>query len=260
MRDTDAAELEPAPEAVFDSVERVPAYRIAERVIRSKILDGSLSPGMLLPPETALAEQMGVTRPTIREALRSLEGAGLIERGARRRMAVTAPDQSVVSTALHEAIVLHGISYRELWELQLAVEPTAARLAADRVTPELIERLDANLDRTADVLDDAAELAKVDVEFHDLVAQASHNHALLLARAPLGALLLPAYGRVIETIGPGRRLFEAHGKIVDAIRKGDAATAEDWMRKHFMDFRRGCELAELDLDDPVTARDSKSQG
>ena len=63
MRDTDAAELEPAPEAVFDSVERVPAYRIAERVIRSKILDGSLSPGMLLPPETALAEQMGVTRP-----------------------------------------------------------------------------------------------------------------------------------------------------------------------------------------------------
>lgn len=240
-------------EAVFESVERNPAYRITERAIRAKIMDGSLSPGMLLPPETSLAEQMGVTRPTIREALRSLESAGLIERGPRRRMAVTAPAQSVVSNALHEAILLHGISYRELWELQLAVEPTAARLAAERITPELLALLDANLELTADILDDPVELAKADVEFHDLVAQASENHALLLARAPLGALLLPAYGTVIKRIGPGRRLFEAHCKIVEALRAGDAATAEDWMRKHFIDFRRGCELAELNLDDPVTA-------
>lgn len=240
-------------DAVFETLKRLPAYRVAEQTIRRRILDGSLAPGTLLPPEHDLAEQLGVTRPTVREAMRSLESAGLIERGARRRMAVTAPDKSVVTNAMHEAIVLHGISYRELWEVQSAVEPLAARLAASNVTPELIAQLRTNLDNTADCLDDPIALAEADIEFHDLVAQASHNHALLLAREPLGALLFPAYGTVIQRIGPGRRLFEAHSRIFHALEAGDADTAQDWMSKHIVDFKRGCELAGLDLDDAVTS-------
>jgi GntR family transcriptional regulator, transcriptional repressor for pyruvate dehydrogenase complex len=238
-------------DAAFETLERLPAYRIAERTIRRKILDGSLAPGTLLPPEHDLAEQLGVTRPTVREAMRSLESAGLIERGARRRMAVTAPAKNIVINAMHEAIVLHGISYRELWEVQTAVEPLAARLAADNITDDLVERLRSNLDRTADCLEDPIALAAADIEFHDLVAQAAQNHALLLAREPLGALLLPAYGTVIRRIGPGRRLFEAHQRIFQAIEAGDADTAQDWMSKHFVDFKRGCELAGLDFDDAV---------
>ncbi len=168
-------------------------------------------------------------------------------------MAVTAPAKSVVTNAMHEAIVLHGISYRELWEVQTAVEPLAARLAATNITAELLEQLRVNLDTTADCLDDPIALAEADVEFHDLVAQAAGNHALLLAREPLGALLFPAYGTVIRRIGPGRRLFEAHSRIFHALEAGDADTAQDWMTKHFVDFKRGCELAGLDLDDAVTA-------
>jgi len=240
-------------DAVFETVERMPAYRVAEKAIRAKILDGSLAPGTLLPPEYDLADQLGVTRPTVREALRTLESAGLVERGARRRMAVTAPSTSVTTMAMHEAIVLHGISYRELWEVQSAVEPLAAGLASANVTPELLAELRVNLDKTADCLDDPAALAEADVEFHDLVAQAADNHALLLAREPLGALLFPAYGTVIRRIGPGRRLFEAHSRIFQALEKGDAETAQEWMSKHIVDFKRGCELAGLDLDDPVAA-------
>lgn len=238
-------------DAAFETLERLPAYRVAEQTIRRKILDGALAPGTLLPTEHDLAEQLGVTRPTVREAMRSLESAGLIERGARRRMAVTAPGKNIVITAMHEAIVLHGISYRELWEVQTAVEPLAARLAAGNITDELVGQLRSNLDRTADCLDDPVALAAVDIEFHDLVAQAADNHALLLAREPLGALLFPAYGAVIERIGPGRRLFEAHRRIFQAIEAGDAETAQRWMTKHFVDFKRGCELAGLDLDDAV---------
>ncbi|MGA9275950.1 FadR/GntR family transcriptional regulator, partial [Ilumatobacter sp.] len=232
--------------------------RVAEQTIRRRILDGSLAPGTLLPPEHDLAEQLGVTRPTVREAMRSLESAGLIERGPRRRMAVTAPNKSVVTNAMHEAIVLHGISYRELWEVQSAIEPLAARLAATNVTADLLERLRTNLDTTANCLDDPAALAEADVEFHDLVAEASHNHALLLAREPLGALLFPAYGTVIRRIGPGRRLFEAHSRIFRALESGEAETAQEWMSKHIVDFKRGCELAGLDLDDAVTVNHQTS--
>ena len=68
-------------DTVFETLKRPPADRVAEQPIRGKILDGSLAPGTLLPPEHDLAEQLGVTRPTVREAMRSLESAGLIERG-----------------------------------------------------------------------------------------------------------------------------------------------------------------------------------
>ncbi len=253
-------------EPVFEPLERLPAYRVAELTIRRQILDGTLSPGTLLPPEHDLADQLGVTRPTVREALRALESAGLIERSVRRRMAVTAPATIVTTNAMHEAIVLHGISYRELWEVGAALEPVAARLAAAHITDDLLDKLRANLDATADCLDDPAALSVVDIEFHDLVAQAAENHALLLAREPLGALLFAAYATVLNQIGPGstslgpdnkpieahRRLFDAHANILAALEAGDAATAETWMTKHFVDFRRGCELAGLDLDAAVS--------
>ena len=126
------------------------------------------------------------------------------------------------------------------------------RLAAANITPDLLDKLRANLDTTADRLDDPIALAEADVEFHDLIAQAAENHALLLAREPLGALLFPAYGTVIQRIGPGRRLFDAHNRIFQALEAGDAETTQDWMTKHIVDFERGCELAGLNLDDPVT--------
>ncbi len=252
-------------EAVFEPIKRAPAYKVVEQSIRKSVLDGTLSLGSMLPGETELADQLGVTRPTVREAFRSLENSGLIGRGPRRRMVVTAPASHVVSDAMHNSMVLHGVSYRELWEVNIALEPAAADLAArsvanssvanDRADSGLLQAIEANLEWTSRVLADPDELARADIEFHELVAQASGNRALLLAREPLGQLLLPAYRTVIREIGPGRRLFEAHTRIFEAIRGADHETARDWMTKHIVDFRRGCELAGLDLDDPVVADD-----
>lgn len=240
-------------EPVFETIKRAPAYKVVERSIRKSVLDGTLSVGAMLPPETELAEQLGVTRPTVREAFRSLENSGLIGRGPRRRMVVTAPASNVVTDAMHNSMVLHGVSYRELWEVNIALEPAAAGLAAHNADSALLQAIEDNLERTSRVLANPDELAMADIEFHDLVAQASGNHALLLAREPLGQLLFPAYRTVIREIGPGRRLFEAHTRIFEAIRAADSETAQSWMTKHIVDFRRGCELAGLDLNDPVVA-------
>ncbi len=238
--------------SAFETLKRAPAYRVVEEAVRKKILDGDLAPGELLPSEIDLAEQLGVTRPTVREAFRALETTGLVERGARRRMMVTAPSPRVVRDAMHDAIVLHRISYRELWELNMALEPEAAALAASKADDAILEAIEANLGRTADCLPDPGALVEADVEFHDLVARASGNRALLLAREPLGALLFPAYGTVIRKIGPGERLLEAHTNVFEALRSGDVEVARDWMARHIRDFRRGCELAGLDFDEPVS--------
>ena len=238
----------------FEPLKRSPAYRVVEETVRKKILDGDLAPGELLPSEIDLAEQLGVTRPTVREAFRALETTGLVERGPRRRMMVTAPSSRIVSTAMRDAIVLHGISYRELWELNMLLEPEAAALAAANATEGDLSAIAENLKRTAHHLSDPSALVEADMEFHDLVARASGNHALLLAREPLGALLLPAYGTVIRKIGPGERLLEAHTKVFEALRGGNVEVARDWMARHIRDFRRGCELAGLDFDEPVSTQ------
>lgn len=238
-------------QAAIKSIKRAPAYQLAEEALRGMIMKGELKPGELLPVEHDLAEQLGVTRPTIREALRKLESSGLVVRGVRRRLVVSAPSPDIASDAMLQAILLHGISYRELWQMHMALEPMAADLAAQKIDSSLLSEIENNLRMTQDVLGDNEALVAADIEFHDLVAKASGNHALLLARAPIGQFLFPAYGAIVEKLGPGERILEAHTKIFEGLKVGDAATARDWMEKHIRDFRRGCEVAELAIDDPV---------
>lgn len=224
---------------------------MAEEALREKIMDGTLVPGDLLPVEHDLVEQLGVTRPTVREALRKLESSGLVVRGPRRRMMVSAPCPSISSNAMQQAIVLHGISYRELCELNLALEPAAADLAAQKIDPELLEKIADNLKRTEACLDDPEQLVLANIEFHDLIAIAANNHALVLARAPVSDFLLPAYGAFVKKLGLGKKLLAAHTAIYGALKEGDALQARQWMHKHIRDFLRGCEMSGLSLDDPI---------
>lgn len=233
------------------SLKRAPAYQLAEEALRKMIMAGELKPGELLPVEHDLADQLGVTRPTVREALRKLESSGLVVRGARRRMMVSAPSPDIASEAMRQAIVLHGITYREIWQIHKALEPMAASLAAENIDNELLSEIEKNLQHTEDVIKDPEALVEADIDFHDLVARASGNHALLLARAPIGQFLFPAYGAVINKLGPGRRLLDAHTHIFNALKVNDAETASEWMTKHIRDFLRGCEMAGLEIDDPV---------
>tara|TARA_R110002110_G_scaffold70800_1_gene189501 strand:+ start:32103 stop:32879 length:777 start_codon:yes stop_codon:yes gene_type:complete len=233
------------------SVKRAPAYQLAEEELKRMIMEGALVPGQMLPVEHDLAIQLGVTRPTVREALRKLESTGLVVRGPRRRMVVSAPSPDFASDAMLQAIVLHGISYREIWQIHMALEPMAAGLAADKIDTAHLTKIENNLCRTEDVMTDTEALVAADIEFHDLVARASGNHALVLARAPIGEFLFPAYGAVIEKLGPGPRLLDAHTRVFNALAAKDSETAREWMSKHIRDFLRGCELAGLEIDDPV---------
>lgn len=233
------------------SLKRAPAYQLAEEALRKMIMAGDLKPGELLPVEHDLADQLGVTRPTVREALRKLESSGLVVRGIRRRMMVSAPSPDIASDAMRQAIVLHSISYREIWQLHMALEPLAAGLAANKIETSLLAKIEANLRHTEDVLNEPEALVEADITFHDLVAEASGNQALLLARTPIGKFLFPAYGAVIDKLGPGPRLLDAHTHIFNALKLNDAEAAREWMTKHIRDFLRGCEMAGLEIDDPV---------
>ncbi len=240
-------------EAIFAALDRLPAYKAVEQRIRRAVLDGSIAAGAVLPTEGELADQFGVTRSTVREAIRSLENSGLLHRGARRRLQVAAPDSAMLHAAFSQAIMLHGMTFREIWEAHMAIEPMTAELAARHAKAEVMQRLEQNLTATEAALGSPAALVAADIEFHALIAEASTSRALMVAREPLGRFLFPAYSVVVEKIGPGQRLLKAHRQIAAAIRQHDRLTARGWMERHILDFRRGYLLAGGGEDDVLTA-------
>lgn len=203
--------------------------------IEAQILDGQLKAGEVLPTESELSNILGVHRSTVREGIRSLENAGLVQRGAGKRLMVSVPDMSVVGSVVTRALGLKQVSFYELWEMQRLLEPFAARLAAQRITPELKD-----------------ELRRNDTEFHQLIAEAAQNAALSLSAAPIGALLFSATVNLYASVPQTRhRLLESHEAILEAILDEDPDRAEDWMARHIRDFHRGYVIYGVDVHDPI---------
>ena len=245
----------------LEPIRNDPAYRIVSRALEQKILSGDIAIGDTLPSELALAEQLKVNRSTVREAIRLLEQDGLVRRRqGGKKLFVTVPRGEDITKRLQATMILQEVTFRELMETMAAIEPASADAAARRVTPALIEKLAANLEKTRAALDDRRNLTELDIEFHSLVAEASQNRALQLALEPITQLFYPAFYNVFALLNAGKRLLFAHEKIFESIKRQDEREARAWMARHIADFKRGYELLNLDLDgsigrpDPAAAR------
>jgi GntR family transcriptional regulator, transcriptional repressor for pyruvate dehydrogenase complex len=233
------------PSDLFEPLDDPPAYRRIANVIEQRIVERALKAGDPLPSETDLARQFGVNRSTVREAVRELETHGLIGRirGAKR-LRVTLPEPGRVSSGVSRALALHDVTYLELWEAMMAIEPAAAGYAAARRTPmqlQLLVRTGARLHERALGTDGAVAAV---VDFFTAVAAASGNQVLALSQAPLNLLLAPTLTQIIERVPQARaRIRDAQGKITGAVRLKRSEDARTWMEKHIRDFKRGYELA-----------------
>ncbi len=240
---------------MFQRIEPVPAYRTVCDAIEKEIMTGRLGAGDPLPTETELAEQFGLARHTVREGLRILEESGLVGREAGRRLFVKAPHYSDLAPKASRALVMQRVTFEELWEVSMSLEPSAAARAAVHVDDAQIDRLEDNFRRMEDELAAGNSIIALDVEFHTLVAETAGNKALLLAREPISQLFYPALAKLFahplnSETGP-RRLVQAHRHIIDALALRDVGQAELWMRRHMIDFRRGYELCGFDLRDAI---------
>lgn len=236
---------------IFERIETQPAYQLVALGIERRIMEGVYKVGQQLPSELDLAKQLGVNRSTVREAIRVLEQNGLVFRKSARRLVISVPREKDLASRVSQAMILHEITFLELWETMLPLEVRAAELAASRASDEEIGRMEENLRETANCLEHERKLVALDIEFHLLVAKASRNRALLLAREPIGLLFYPAFYQVMSRLNAKDRLLSAHQEVVNGIRNRDPRHAAQWMEKHIKDFRRGYELADLDMNQPV---------
>lgn len=229
---------------LFTPLDDQPAYRQIANVIEKRIVARSLRAGDPLPSEMDLARQFGVNRSTIREAIRELETHGLLGRvRGEKRLRVTHPEPLRVSSGVSRALALHDVTFQELWEAMMAIEPVAAQYAAARRTAAQLQALMRAAERfKREVADTTAAVSAV-VEFFTAVAEASGNQVLALSQAPVNVLLAPALTRMIDRVPQARaRIQEAQDRIADAIKLRRSEQARTWMEKHIRDFKRGHEL------------------
>lgn len=230
-----------------------PGYKRVASAIEAQIVAGRLKAGELLPTEGDLAQQLGVHRSTVREGIRSLENAGLVKRAAGKRLAVSVPETAEICSVVTRALGLMKVSFMELWEMQMELEPFAARLASARIDERLADALRANIEGLRNNIDDDDYVLLSDMEFHRLITEAANNAALSLSAAPIGALMFSATVDLYQTVPQARhRLLAAHEAIANAILNEDAVTAQEWMLRHIQDFRRGYEVAGFDMADAIT--------
>jgi GntR family transcriptional repressor for pyruvate dehydrogenase complex len=235
----------------FEPLRLEPAYRKVAVALLAKITDRTLSAGVRLPAEQELARQFGVNRSTVREAIRELESAGVLRRHrGSKLMMVSRPEPEAVADGVSRALALHDVSIRDVWEGLMVLEPPIAEAAARRRHDTDLALIESTVARGMPLETDAAVRQAAD--FFRQIGEAAHNPVLVLAHEPLLQLLAPSLRKMIDRVAPARgRIATAQRRIAAALRAGEVAAARTWMEKHIRDYRRGFELAGIDLADRV---------
>jgi len=204
--------------------------------IRQAIVTGKLDQGDRLPPERELAEQIGVSRVTVRDALRALEAMGLIEVrvGARGGAFVTVPTGSLVGQTMSDMMMMSAVTPEDIVEARLVVELGTVTLACSRATDDDIAALRQHCERSAAAIEAKTYSRELSWDFHALVADAAHNAAIEgLTHSFRSSLSLHPI-RTREGSRAHALTVEEHARIFQAIERHDGQTARREMATHLL--------------------------
>jgi GntR family transcriptional repressor for pyruvate dehydrogenase complex len=251
---------EPAPRSTIPIVRlHVPkASGVLAEHLRESILSGEFTDGVQLPSERELAEGSGLSRSSVREALRILEAEGLIvtRPGRNGGATVKRPTRESIERSVNLFIRGHRIRFRSLLETREAIEPAVARLAAlNRTEQDLALLRDAQ--KRLESAPDLAAYRLANVDWHLAVTTASHNELLISFMNAISQAIHA--GTTIETLASDEvrvATIRAHERIYVAIRDGDPDAAARRMARHVMAYSEHVKRfgpADLDFDSPAPA-------
>lgn len=220
--------------------QRVKPKKIYEEVaeqIEKMIREKEIKPGDKLASVQTLAEQFGVGRSAVREALSALRAKGLLEMRQGEGTFVRSYDRTVISHAILTAVLMNPKEIRDLLEVRKFLEVGSAGAAAERRSEEDLARMRAALSDMEEHLDDEAVGERADVQFHLAVTKASAN-----------GMLQHLMNTVVETMtanmrdsrrlwlyadsSSAKQLFKEHQAIYEAIRERNREQAEQLMFRH----------------------------
>ncbi|MGA2236875.1 MAG: FadR/GntR family transcriptional regulator [Terriglobales bacterium] len=218
----------------FETIPRSKVYQEVAKQLERHIAE-ELKPGDLLPPERELVRMLGVSRGSVRDAIRSLELMGLLEPRHGIGTVVRSPG-ATPANPLATALLEKRKMVAELLDVRQMLEPPLAGRAAvhasrDEIAEmeEILARQEANVRR--------GELGiEEDSEFHYSIALASDNSAILKVVDVLMDLLRGTRERSLQVEGRQQKSLAGHRRILAALKRGDAAAAEAAMRRHLQEM------------------------
>jgi GntR family transcriptional regulator, transcriptional repressor for pyruvate dehydrogenase complex len=218
----------------FATVRRNKVYEDVARQIERLILK-KLRPGDKLPSERELAELLSVSRSSIRDAIRSLELAGMVEPRQGAGTIVREISTNSLANPLANALKRKEELMGELLDFRRILEPPLAARAATHASPEEISEMESILERQEQKLRKGESTIAEDSEFHYSVAMASGNSVVLKVLDILMDLLRDTRERSLQVEGRPQKSLAGHRKILSAIKRHDAEAAKVAMRRHIED-------------------------
>jgi GntR family transcriptional regulator, transcriptional repressor for pyruvate dehydrogenase complex len=260
----------PPKTVTFEPLHQTRTFEEVCAKIREQLESGRLQPGDKLPPERELSEQLGVSRTALREALRSLEIAGIVKlrKGPKGGAFIQPGDLRSMNRVMQDLMRLGAISLDDLTEARLLIQTAIVRLACTRATDEEIAAVGANIESTAEAtrLGHHDERLRHVNEFYRLLALSTRNEILTMFVDAISEILMRFLraipeGRPMSSLIEARRRFYVHFKA----RNADLAARE--LEKHLTDVhsiltraygpampRRMAPRSDESLQRPVTRR------
>jgi GntR family transcriptional regulator, transcriptional repressor for pyruvate dehydrogenase complex len=211
--------------------------RVFEQIcdaIRLRMAAGELRPGDKLPPERELSATFGVSRSAVREALRSLEIAGVVrlQKGVKGGAFVLRGDPDLITRSIRDMFYLGRITVDSLTEARVLILDLAVRLASERISPEIVEALERNIDRLAEQSTETPVPERIanGLDFYRLLAEAAGNQVIQVIIVSLSTIVLQQVQRF--NMRPLSGLVASRRRLVAHIASGDGAAAAREITAH----------------------------
>jgi GntR family transcriptional regulator, transcriptional repressor for pyruvate dehydrogenase complex len=218
----------------FEAIPRNKVYQAVAKQLQRRITD-DLKPGDLLPPERQLVQMLGVSRGSVRDAIRSLELMGLLEPRQGIGTVVCSPN-ATPANPLASALLEKRKLVAELIDVRKMIEPPLAGRAALHASRDEIADMEDILVRQEEKVRQGELGIDEDSEFHYSIALASNNSAILKVVDVLMDLLRETREHSLQGEGRQERSLAGHRRILSALKRGDTAAAEAAMRRHLQEI------------------------
>jgi GntR family transcriptional regulator, transcriptional repressor for pyruvate dehydrogenase complex len=216
----------------FVRLERTSVGLQAVETIKALILSGDLQPGDALPSERELAVMLGISRPSLREAIRVLSAMNVLEPRHGGGTYVTSLDPRLLAQPVSFLLQIEPAAFRHLHEVRQVLEVGAVRLAAPRITEDALDNLQQLAEAAEEALADPARYTELDFAIHTAIVEATGNPICLSLYESIADLSLESRRRTARTAAVRQRAHEDHVAIIAALHAHDADAAAQAMSSH----------------------------
>jgi len=203
---------------MFNSIKHTKISEDIANQIKRLIVDGELKPGDQLPPERELIKQLGVSRPSLREALNALAAMGFLDVRQAKRTFVKSVTSKLIEDPLSLLIKADDQKIFDLIEVRKAIETWAAYHAAQKASSEDIEQLGTIISEMKRAFEEGRSWEKQDADFHLAMAKATHNTIHMHIMSGIYDLLKESMARIFIDREKVKKLMNHHQQIFNAIK------------------------------------------